>query len=82
MSKLSYRTIADERPQGKPKVYFSCHPDDFSEYFEELFREPEEAFENRVFDKKDLDYGSTADYQLTFEIQHTEYPESEETSHG
>ena len=35
MSKLSYRTIADERPQGKPKVYFSCHPDDFSEYFEE-----------------------------------------------
>lgn len=63
-------------------VYDSDIDDDFSEYFEELFREPEEAFENRVFDKKDLDYGSTADYQLTFEIQHTEYPESEETSHG
>lgn len=29
MSKLQYRTIADERPQGKPKVYFACHPDDF-----------------------------------------------------
>ena len=35
MSKLSYRTIADERPQGKPKVYFSCHPNDLDKYFEE-----------------------------------------------
>ena len=35
MSKLSYRTIAGERPQGKPNVYFSCYPDDFDEYFEE-----------------------------------------------
>ena len=35
MSKLSYRTLADERPQGKPNVYFSCHPDDFGQYFEE-----------------------------------------------
>ena len=35
MSKLSYRTIADERPQGKPNVYFSCHPEDFGRYFEE-----------------------------------------------
>ncbi len=35
MSKLAYRTIADERPQGKPNVYFSCHPDDFDKFFEE-----------------------------------------------
>ena len=35
MSKLSYRTIAGENPQGKPKVYFSCHQDDFGTYFEE-----------------------------------------------
>ena len=35
MSKLLYRTIADERPQGKPNVYFSCHPEDFDIYFEE-----------------------------------------------
>lgn len=30
-----YRTIANERPQGKPNVYFSCHPDDFGKYFDE-----------------------------------------------
>ena len=35
MSRLQYRTIADERPQGKPNVYFSCHPEDFGRYFEE-----------------------------------------------
>ena len=35
MSRLQYRTIADERPQGKPNVYFACHPADFGEYFEE-----------------------------------------------
>ena len=35
MSRLQYRTIADERPQGKPNVYFSCHPEDFGGYFEE-----------------------------------------------
>ena len=32
---LLYRTIAGERPQGKPNVYFSCHKDDFQKYFEE-----------------------------------------------
>ena len=35
MSRLQYRTIADERPQGKPKVYFACYPADFGKYFEE-----------------------------------------------
>ncbi|MBQ4371394.1 MAG: tetratricopeptide repeat protein [Firmicutes bacterium] len=35
MSKLLYKTVAGERPQGKPYVYFSCHPDDLKEYFGE-----------------------------------------------
>ena len=35
MSKLQYRTVADMHPQGKPYVYFSCHPEDFEKYFEE-----------------------------------------------
>ena len=38
MSKLLYRTIADERPQGKPNVYFSCHPDDREKYFEKCHK--------------------------------------------
>jgi hypothetical protein len=27
---LSYKTRGNSSPQGKPKVYFACHPDDFS----------------------------------------------------
>ena len=28
MSQLSIRTIGNASPQGKPKVYFTCHPQD------------------------------------------------------
>ena len=35
MSKLQFKTIAGEHPQGKPNVYFTCHPEDFERYFEE-----------------------------------------------
>ena len=35
MSVFLYKTIANERPQGKSNVFFSCHPDDLDPYFEE-----------------------------------------------
>lgn len=36
---LSYKTRGDSSPQGKPKVYFCCHPDDFGYLFEEISNE-------------------------------------------
>ena len=30
---LRYKTIKMSDPKGKPKVWFSCHPDDFGEVF-------------------------------------------------
>ncbi len=36
MSKLSVRTVTDLSPQGKPRVWFSCHPADFGKHFEEI----------------------------------------------
>ena len=36
MSKLAVKTKGNASPQGKPRVYFSCHPDDFKLYFETL----------------------------------------------
>jgi len=36
MSKLCFKTRNDTSPQGKPRVYFSCHKDDFKKYFEEI----------------------------------------------
>ncbi|MBQ1418911.1 MAG: TIR domain-containing protein, partial [Firmicutes bacterium] len=59
MSAFLYKTIANERPQGKPNVYFACHPADWEKYFEEYAQkilkiqdcavwyesEPEEAYD-------------------------------------
>ena len=31
---LNYRTLGNSTPEAKPKVFFTCHPDDFELYFE------------------------------------------------
>lgn len=36
MSNLNYRTRGESTPNKKPKVYFCCHPEDFSAYFESV----------------------------------------------
>ena len=36
MSNLKYKTRGNVTPQGKPKVYFCCHPKDFDLYFETI----------------------------------------------
>ena len=34
---LNFKTRGkDVSPQGKPRVYFCCHPDDFSAYFQDI----------------------------------------------
>lgn len=33
---IQYRTRGNSDPQGKQKVYFTCHPDDFQKYFDEI----------------------------------------------
>ena len=36
MAKLKYKTRGNSEPQGKPRVYFCCHPEDFNKYFESV----------------------------------------------
>ncbi len=36
MAKLSYRTRGNGNPQGKERVYFTCHPEDFESCFESV----------------------------------------------
>ena len=31
-----YKTRGTSSPQGKRRVYFTCHPEDFARYFEEI----------------------------------------------
>lgn len=37
MANLKYKTRGDSNPQGKPRVYFCCHPEDINKYFESVF---------------------------------------------
>jgi len=39
MYELRYKTRLMSSPQGKPRVYFCCHPDDFDHYFDEISEE-------------------------------------------
>lgn len=33
MANLKYKTRGNNSPQGKPRVYFCCHPEDFNRCF-------------------------------------------------
>ena len=37
MAQMKYKTKNNSDPKGKPKVYFTCHPDDKELYFEKLW---------------------------------------------
>ena len=39
MADFQFRTRGQQSPQGKQRVYFTCHPDDFEKYFEEIQKE-------------------------------------------
>lgn len=36
MANIRYKTKNNANPMGKPKVFFSCHPKDFNQYFEQI----------------------------------------------
>lgn len=39
MVNFQYKTRGQQSPQGKQRVYFTCHPEDFELYFEEVQKE-------------------------------------------
>ena len=39
MADFQFRTRGQQSPQGKQRVYFTCHPDDFERFFEEIQKE-------------------------------------------
>ncbi|MBQ7004791.1 MAG: tetratricopeptide repeat protein, partial [Clostridia bacterium] len=39
MPKLKWKTKGNSNPQGKPRVYFCCHQDDFEKYFDSVSEE-------------------------------------------
>ena len=63
---LKFKTRAQTNPQGKPRVYFSCHKDDFALYFEKIVGEILAASDCAVY-YYDGDIELTEDYFLNLE---------------
>ena len=39
MSTFMFKTRGNTNPQGKPRVYFTCHPEDFAKTFEKVYND-------------------------------------------
>ncbi len=52
---FSYKTRGGSTPNNKPKVYFTCHPDDFARYFKDVSHDILEAVDCCIFYTEDLD---------------------------
>lgn len=39
MASILYKTINHENPRRKPRVFFTCHPEDFDRYFERICKD-------------------------------------------
>lgn len=56
MATLNYKTRGNSNPQGKPRVYFCCHNDDFEKFFESISDEILSLQNCSVWYKDDNDY--------------------------
>ncbi len=54
-TKLLYKTPGGARPEGKPRVYFTCHPADFETYFEKVCADLFAAHDCAVYYTEDME---------------------------
>lgn len=67
MHTLQYKTRADSAPKGKPRIYFCCHPEDFSIYFESISRELLEIWDCAIwYDSASETSGQSQEDEETF----------------
>ena len=59
---LQYKTRGNSSPQGKPRVYFCCHPNDFALYFDKISDEILTVQNCAVWYAKDLDAARDAEF--------------------
>lgn len=60
MVNFQYKTRGQQKPQGKQRVYFTCHPEDFELYFEEVQKE--------ILDRQDCAVFFLEPYTISEEI--------------
>ena len=54
MAKFSVVTNGNSDPHGKPRVYFTCHPDDFELYSKEIFADVLKAHDCAIYYTADM----------------------------
>lgn len=54
MLKLGYKTNGNEKPKGKPRVYFACHHEDFQQAFPRLCRDLFQSHDCAVYYTEDM----------------------------
>ena len=54
MTKYLYRTRENTYPKNKPRVYFTCHPDDFSLYFEKVCKDIFKTHDCAIYYTEDM----------------------------
>ena len=53
MSNLKYKTRTMSNPQGKPKLYFCAHPEEFDQLFESISNELQNLIGLTCFKQKE-----------------------------
>ena len=54
MTNLKYKTKGDSSPDKKPRVYFTCHPDDFAKSFEKIRKDIFETHDCAIYYTEDM----------------------------
>ena len=54
MAEFKFRTKGNAAPQGKPRVYFTCHPEDFDRYFEKICEDIFASHEPAIYYTADM----------------------------
>ena len=54
MAKILCRTKGNANPKGKPRVYFTCHPEDFDRYFDKLCEDIFQTHDCAIFYTEDM----------------------------
>ena len=54
MSELQYVTKGNASPKDKPKVYFTCHPEDFDKYFKQICVDIFKTYDCTIFYTEDM----------------------------
>ena len=71
---FKYITRGGASPENKPKVYFTCHPDDFEKYFDLVCKDIFELQDCAIFYTEDMNLDLNDEISITGLPRENIYP--------